>query len=123
MDDDMYQQNILDHYKHPRHKGALSSYDVKEEGSNPSCGDELTLYLSYNGDVVRDVGFEGEGCAISVAGMSLLSEKVIGMKKADIAKLTQQDVYDLLGVAVGPQREKCALLSLRTLQSGIKDRS
>lgn len=118
--DDLYQQNILEHFKHPHHRGALSAYDMKEEGSNPSCGDELTLYIALENDVVRDVGFEGEGCAISTASMSLLSDHMIGKRKGDLLRMTDLDIYQLLGIPIGPQREKCALLSLWTLQKALQ---
>lgn len=117
--DDIYQENILDHYKHPHRKGALLEYDAKEEGTNPSCGDELTLYVKYADEKISDLGFTGEGCAISQAAMSMLGERLIGMTREDAGKLSGQDMYDMLGVAVGPQREKCALLPLRTLQRAL----
>lgn len=114
--DELYQQNILDHYKHPRHKGVPDMYTEKREGSNPSCGDELTIYLTHDGNVINSIMFDGDGCAISQAATSMLMERLTGKPLASLRDLTEEDVYGMLGVVVGPQREKCALLALRTLK-------
>jgi len=119
--DDIYQQNILEHYKHPHNKTVPEHFDVKQEGSNPSCGDELTLYLSFDDGKVSSVGFLGDGCAVSQSATSMLTDRVKGMTKEEIAKLSPEDVYDLLGIVVGPAREKCALLSLNTLHRAVKE--
>lgn len=113
---DIYQENILDHYKHPRNGTPLSSYDLKEQGANPSCGDDIVLYVKMDGERIADIGYLPQGCAISTAAMSMLSEKVKGMTRVDAKTLTADDVYALLGVSIGPEREKCALLGLQTLQ-------
>lgn len=117
---DLYQENILDHYKNPRNGKPLSEYDIKINGSNPSCGDDLLLYLKLDGDHVTAIGYDMAGCAISTAALSLLSEKVVGMTKANILLLDRGDIDALLGVTVGPDREKCALLGLNTLQKAVQ---
>lgn len=120
--DDLYLQNILEHAKHPHNHGKPDSFDVKEDGVNPSCGDEVTLYVKFakNGKV-DNVQFTGDGCAISVAATSLLTDKVKNMTKEEIQTLTNQDIYDLLNVDINPSREKCALLGLRTLKKAIEE--
>ena len=122
--DDIYQQNILDHYKHPHHKGALLVCDIKEEGANPSCGDELTLFLKFDNDGrIVDVGYEGNGCAISQAAMSMLSDKITEKTMEEAAAISDKDMFELLGIAIGSGREKCALLGVHTLQRALKQDS
>jgi nitrogen fixation NifU-like protein len=117
--EDMYREMILDHYRNPRKKGLVSPADIDYEEDNPVCGDHihLTVQLDEN-DVVTDVGWEGEGCAISQASASLLYESLIGMSKEDIRTLDKDYILDMLGIELGPVRLKCALLSLKVLKAG-----
>ena len=117
--DDMYREMILDHYRNPRKKGLLSPADIDYEEDNPVCGDHihLTVQLDEN-DVVTDVGWDGEGCAISQASASLLYESLIGMSKEEIRHLDKEYILDMLGIELGPVRLKCALLSLKVLKAG-----
>jgi nitrogen fixation NifU-like protein len=117
--DDMYREMILDHYRNPRKKGLLSPADIDYEEDNPVCGDHihLTVQLDEN-DVVTDVGWDGEGCAISQASASLLYESLIGMSKEEIRHLDKEHILDMLGIELGPVRLKCALLSLKVLKAG-----
>lgn len=121
MNQSLYQAHILDHAQRPRNKGVLKEVDVQVDGSNPSCGDELTLYLRFEEDTIARAMFTGEGCAISQAAASMLTEKLVGMSKQDVTALTDKDMYDMLHVKVGPGREKCALLAYHALQSGLKN--
>ena len=97
------------------------SFDVAVEGSNPSCGDEVRLYVTNNKRRGLEVYFDGEGCAISIAATSLLLGKVQGMTPQEANAITPENIYELLGVEVAPGREKCALLSLRTLKKALKE--
>jgi nitrogen fixation NifU-like protein len=117
--EDMYREMILDHYRNPRKKRLVSPADIDYEEDNPVCGDHihLTVQLDEN-DVVTDVGWEGEGCAISQASASLLYESLIGMSKEDIRTLDKDYILDMLGIELGPVRLKCALLSLKVLKAG-----
>ena len=118
--DDLYLQHILEHSKNPHNHGEPDKYDIKQAGVNPSCGDEITLYVTFaKDDTVEDIHFIGDGCAISMAATSMLTDKVKAMSKTDLIALTETDIYDLLKVEVNPGREKCALLSLRTLKQAI----
>lgn len=117
---DLYAENILDHYKHPRGKGTLPSPTVSHEEVNHSCGDMLTVHLLIQDDVVRALAWEGTGCAISQAGMSILSEELTGKTMEEIEKLSEKDIRTLLGVPIGPRRFKCALLSLHTLKNALR---
>jgi len=117
--DPLYQEHILEHYKHPLNRRKMEGYDVMQRGENISCGDDLILYLKWNSDTLEDISFEGFGCAISQSGASMLTEKVKGMSRAVIKNLTEGEMYELYGTTISPQREKCALLALRTLAEGL----
>jgi nitrogen fixation NifU-like protein len=118
--DPLYQENILDHYKHPHNRAFMENADITQKGHNASCGDDLTLYLKWESETLKDISFEGFGCAISQSGASMLTDKVKGMTRETIAKLPPETMYELYGVEIGPQREKCAMLAYNTLQESIK---
>ena len=117
---DVYAENILDHYRHPRGKRRLPHPSVTHEETNVSCGDSLTVDLAITDGVVREIGWEGSGCAISQAAISLLSEELPGTSLEKIDAFAPQDVYDLLGVPIGPRRVKCALLGLQAVQNAAR---
>ncbi|HLC76117.1 MAG TPA: iron-sulfur cluster assembly scaffold protein [Candidatus Peribacterales bacterium] len=116
---DIYAENILDHFRSPRHAGILADATVVHEEKNLSCGDELKLSLLLENGKVMQIGWEGTGCAISQSSMSILSEELIGKNEEDVLALTKNDVYKLLGVPIGPRRFKCALMSLHTMKNAI----
>lgn len=116
---DLYADNILDHYKHPRHAGTLDMPSVTREEINLSCGDRLALELRVEDHVIRELAWTGEGCAISQAGMSILSEELIGRTIDEAEAITPSRVKELLGVPVGTRRLKCALLCLHTLKNAL----
>ncbi len=118
--DDLYRDNIIDHYKNPQYRGHLDPNNIQFEDDNPLCGDhiEVTLRLDDAGKV-SDGRFDGKGCAISQASADLLIESIIGKPVEEVKKLSKQDVLDLLGIELGPVRMKCALLSLKVLKAGV----
>lgn len=116
----MYSQIILEHAKYPQNKRALKDATITQPGNNPLCGDSLTMYLRLNGDAVKEVTFEGTGCAISLAAASVLTEALPGKSKNEIEKLTTDDMLALLGgITLGPARIKCAVLALETAKVGL----
>jgi nitrogen fixation NifU-like protein len=117
--DDLYRDNIIDHYKNPQYRGHLNPNNIQFEDDNPLCGDhiEVTLRVDESGKVT-DGRFEGKGCAISQASADLLIESVIGRNMEEVKHLSKQDVLDLLGIELGPVRLKCALLPLKVLKAG-----
>ena len=116
--DDLYRENILQHYKSPRHWGELAEPDLEAEDFNPLCGDELKVQLRVGEDGrIADVAFSGQGCAISQASASMASEEIVGMPVDDLLKLDRAFVLDLLGIEISATRMKCALLTLKVLKS------
>ncbi|HLB60170.1 MAG TPA: SUF system NifU family Fe-S cluster assembly protein [Patescibacteria group bacterium] len=119
--DDLYRELILDHYKDPRNFGSLDSPDASHEEDNPLCGDRIRMEIKLSNDKLSAVRFSGEGCAISMASASLLTEAVDGKKIKDLQRLDKDDIVSLLGNPIlTPTRLKCALLPLEVLQRAIQ---
>ena len=121
--DDLYRDEILEHYRRPHNFGTLAAPDAVQEGYNPLCGDRITMMLAIDGDVVQDVAFTGRGCAISQASASMLTDHIKGKPVGDVAGLTNGDVLDELGIDISPARLKCALLSIETVRQALDGRA
>jgi nitrogen fixation protein NifU and related proteins len=117
--DDLYRQYIIDHYRDPRNHGHLEHPDLEAGDTNPLCGDRIELDLQVEGDRVTAVRFDGRGCAISQASASMLTEKIDGATLEELRSLTPDDIFEMLGVTIGPARQRCALLSLRVLHRAV----
>ncbi len=117
--DDFYRENILDHARHRRNWGLLEPNQFDHHEHNPLCGDSLrlTLKIDENG-VIQEVGWAGDGCAISQASASMLGEELVGMRLEDAKKLDKQVIFDMIGISLTINRVKCATLSLKTLIVG-----
>ena len=121
--DDLYRDEILEHYRNPHNFGTLESPTTAKEGANPLCGDRITLMLGINdAGTIEDVAFTGRGCAISQASASMLTDEIKGKPLTEIAQLGRQDVLQNLGIEISPARMKCAMLSLETLRAAVGDR-
>ena len=119
--DDLYRDYILEHYRRPHNFGVLESPSATYEGSNPLCGDRITMQLGIENGVVERVGFTGRGCAISQASASLLTDEIKGKPLADVAAFRADDLLDLLGIDISPARLKCAMLSHETLHNALAE--
>ncbi len=120
---DLYREEILDHYKHPRNFGHLADANAIGEEHNVSCGDKIIMEVliekTAKAKKIVDIRFSGTGCAISMASASLLTERVMGMSVENVMKLTLEDIQDALGTTLMPARVKCAMLSLEVLQKTV----
>ena len=136
--EDLYKEVILDHYRSPRNKGRLDPHDVALERNNPLCGDEIELFLRFDGDKLEGIAFEGKGCSISQASASMMTEKVNGLSSEEASHLADLirrmlagdeegdaealgDLLSLKGVVKYPVRIKCALLGWNTLLEGLEE--
>lgn len=138
---ELYQEIILDHYKKPRNHHAIAGATQKAEGYNPLCGDRVTVYLQLDGDVVKDVAFEGSGCAISTASASIMTETLKGKTREEAEALFTQ-FHDMItgkgpvpdpdqigkmavfsGVRAYPVRVKCATLAWHTLKAALENKA
>jgi nitrogen fixation NifU-like protein len=136
--EELYKEVILDHYRAPRNKGRIDPHDVALERNNPLCGDEIELFLKFEGETLQGVAFEGKGCSISQASTSMMTEKVSGLAAGDAAALAESikrmmageedgdadtlgDLISLKGVVKYPVRIKCALLGWNTLLEGLAE--
>jgi nitrogen fixation NifU-like protein len=135
--DELYREVILDHYRNPRHRGSLPAPTVSREGYNPLCGDEITLELAVDGEVIRDVAVSGGGCSISQSSASMMAEAIVGKRLEDVEALFENftammqgsaqvdpeslgDLEALSGVRRFPVRVKCATLAWHTLREALE---
>lgn len=116
---DIYMQNILDHYKDPENYGELEGADLIQEEFNPFCGDKVKVFMVVKDGVLKDVQFVGSGCAISQASMSMLSDAIKGKSVDEVLEISADDVTEMLGVELGPTRLKCALLGWQAVRNGL----
>jgi nitrogen fixation NifU-like protein len=119
--DDLYRDYILEHYRRPHNFGVIDHPSASYEGSNPLCGDRITLMVGVSDGVLDRVAFTGRGCAISQASTSLLTDEIKGKPLADVAAIGADDLLELLGIEISPARLKCAMLSHDSLQHILAD--
>lgn len=117
--EELYRENILDHYKHPRNKGTIEDADITYEDANPLCGDRIRMDVNVKDGRIQEVRFSGIGCSISQAAASMLCEEVEGKTLEEVKALTRDDMLEMLGIELGPVRLKCGLLALKTLKAGV----
>jgi len=116
--DDLYREQILEHYKRPHNFGQLEDADLEFEDNNPFCGDEQHVFIKLDDEgKVDDVMFDGKGCAISTAATSMLTDELEGMSREELLRLPKEFVLELLGIDISATRMKCALLGLKIVKS------
>lgn len=112
---------ILDHYENPRHYGRLADATIVQKGGNPGCGDVVTFYLKVDGQSRIDaISFEGEGCTISQAAASLVTEMFTGKTLAEVEATSAETILDILGRELASTRLKCATLGLNTTKEAVR---
>lgn len=115
----IYQEIILDHYRAPHNHGKLEHPSASAAVSNPLCGDKLTMDIIAENGIVKEIAFSGEGCAISQASASMLTDYAKGKNIEELKKLDRDFMIDMIGIELSPNRIKCALLSLEGLHTVI----
>lgn len=116
----MYRDEILDLYKNPRNEGTLET-DIELEGENPSCGDKTHIYIEVEDGKIRDIKHETDGCAISTAAISIVSDELKGRDVEEVKALDKDWMIDRMGIEVSPMRVKCAVLGLKTVQKALDE--
>lgn len=120
MSSDMYKEIILDYYKNPRNRGTMTSPDATSKDSNPLCGDVVEMQLKFSDGKVTDIKFNGDGCAISQASASMLTELVMGKTIDEVRAIDKSALLENLGSPnLGAVRIKCALLPLKVMKSAV----
>ena len=117
----LYSEVLLDHFRHPRNHGSLSEPQVSYENFNPLCGDRVRIELKLNDQIVEDARFRGDGCAISIAAASILTEMIIGRDIQEVGTLSDEKLISALESDIKPSRVQCARLPLEALRAGLKE--
>jgi nitrogen fixation protein NifU and related proteins len=117
----LYSEIILDHFRHPRNYGSLPAPDVAYEHFNPLCGDRIRIELHLNHSSVKEARFKGDGCAISIAAASLLTELIVGVDIAEVEQISDERLLAELKSNIAPARVQCALLALAALRAGVRN--
>ncbi|MEW6610335.1 MAG: iron-sulfur cluster assembly scaffold protein [Patescibacteria group bacterium] len=116
----LYREEILDHYKHPRNFGTLDNPTVSAEENNKNCGDYIMVALKVEKGILTEIRWSGSGCALSMAGASMLSEQINGRNVRDIESITESDILKMMGGSITQGRIHCASLAFKALQKGLK---
>lgn len=115
----IYAEEIIAQYEHPHNKGKIANATTSFHEYNPTCGDDITVYMTIKDGKVSDVKFDGSGCAISVASASMLTDEIKGKHVEEVEKLGVQGLIDLIGIDPGPARLKCATISLKSIKKAL----
>ncbi len=118
-EDNIYRENILDHYKHPRNFGVTEGASATHKEINHACGDEIRVFVHINNNKITDITFTGKGCAISIASASMLTQHIKGKTIEDARAMKDEDMMRLLGIQLGIVRKKCGTLALKILHKCV----
>ena|SRR3989338_3528640 len=117
--EELYREEIMDHYQNPRNFGKMADADATYHDYNPVCGDEVEIQLKIENSTVKEAMFTGKGCAISQAAASMLTEEIRGKSYHAVVAMTKDDMLKIARINPDPVRIKCAMLALRATQKGI----
>lgn len=120
-EDNIQAEIVLEHYREPHNYGTLDNPTVSLTENNPVCGDTVNFSLQVRAGVIEEAKFVGKGCSISQASASMLTDRIRGRTVEEVKAMTEKDVLDMIGLNLGPSREKCALLSYNTVQKCIRE--
>lgn len=115
----IYAEEIIAQYEHPHNKGKITNASSSFHEYNPTCGDDITVYLDIKDGKLKEVKFDGQGCAISIASASMLTDEVMGKSVTEVEKLGVKDLIELIGIDPGPARLKCATISLKAIKKAL----
>jgi nitrogen fixation NifU-like protein len=118
---DLYRENILDHYGNPRNEGTLENPDISQERENPVCGDVVRLDIKLEDGKVSEARFSGQGCVISMASASMFTEEIHGKTISELKEMDEEDIFEMLGLELGPSRFHCGVLPLKVLQEALAE--
>lgn len=129
MNDELYREYLLDHYKNPKNFGEIKNPDIHKHDNNPLCGDDIEIFAKIEdkkGDnkkdeAISEIKFKGHGCVICIASASILMDELRGKKLKEVYKMQTEDMLKLLGIELTPSRIKCMMLPLKAVQKGIID--
>ncbi len=117
---DLYQEEILEHYHNPQNSGRLNNPTHERCANNPTCGDKICTTIIVENNIIKDIKFEGEGCAISQASTSMVTDEIKGKSVEEVLQISRDDIIELLGIEIGIGRIKCALLGIETIQKALE---
>jgi nitrogen fixation NifU-like protein len=115
----LYHDELIEHYKRSQYRKIITNPTIQHGELNPSCGDKIEVMVVIQNNIIADIAFQGSGCVISQAAISMLCEESLGKNIDVVLKLSHDDILELVNIELGPVRAKCATLSLLVLQSGI----
>ncbi|MCL5782870.1 MAG: SUF system NifU family Fe-S cluster assembly protein [Candidatus Thermoplasmatota archaeon] len=118
-DEDLNSEILLEHYRNPHHHGQLEDPSARQLEYNPVCGDTIQITVKIEKDRITDIKFIGRGCSVSQGATSMLTDRVLGLSLEEVKKISPEDILEMLGLNLGPSREKCALLPLNTIKKCI----
>ncbi len=119
MNTQIYREELLENYKNPLNNEKIENAEHREKLENLSCGDSIEIFINTKDNKISDIGFLGEGCAITIAAASIISEAIKELNIQEITNLDYSFVEDLIGMSLSPSRKKCAHLPLLTIQKAL----
>ena len=118
---DVYREQILEHFRNPKHFGKIEDADLRARDSNPVCGDDIEIFVKLKNGKIEEMKFSGEGCALCMAAADILAEYVKDLEVEKIKEISNEDIFDMVGIHPSPMRVKCVLLALFALRKSFEE--